>query len=319
MSFTPSRVLAVIALSVIWAQSQLSSARMARDPRPREALLHTGSKFRDCIECPEMVVVPPGHFKMGAKAPADGQEGSPWSAPAREVTFDRALAVGVYDVTRGEYSEFVRETNRHSKDGCYVWNGDQWVEDRNRSWRNPGFRQTPIDPVVCVNWEDAQAYVRWLNIKLGDSDRESSTWKRPYRLPTLAEAEFAAGANETTAYFWGDQPDRNRANFGALHCRPCGPARQGKDRWLYTSPVGSFRPNRFGLYDVAGNVYQWTDECWPNSREFDCIFGVVRGGSWLDKPEYLLTGEYQMNDRINHNSTIGFRVVRDIDQGSYGG
>ena len=280
-----------------------------------------GTTFRDCSVCPEMKVVPPGTFTMGRKPAADGRkdddpEGIRKSAPAREATIGQAFAVGTYAVTRAEYSMFVRETGRSREPGCYVWKEHQWTQDLERDWRDPGFRQTDRDPVVCVNWGDAQAYVRWLNSQVHLPHGGNSGNDGPYRLMSLAEAEYAAGSGATTAYSWGPLARRDRANYGADRCFPCQPATQGADRWLYTSPVGSFPANGFGLYDMSGDVWQWTDGCYPHRNPpptAQCRFGVVRGGSWLVNPEYLRLAEYAVLDRQNRNYETGFRVARTLE------
>jgi formylglycine-generating enzyme required for sulfatase activity len=275
-----------------------------------------------------MIVVPPGSFTMSRKPPYDGRldddpEGVSKSAPARSVTIEKAFAMGIYDVTREEYSVFVRQTHWSSKDTCYTWNGDQWIDDKKKDWRDPGFRQTPRDPVVCVSWEDAQAYVRWLNSQVSPPSVAGEHSSDPYRLPSWEESEYAAGAGATSTYPWGEQPRRDQANYGTDECFPCRPARQGADRWRYTSPVGSFPPNAFGLYDMAGNVWQWTQDCLVRSPSgfrgvvqgapATCGASPLRGGSWLASPEYMRVGAYTINSRINHNHTIGFRVARVLE------
>jgi formylglycine-generating enzyme required for sulfatase activity len=262
-----------------------------------------------------MMVIPPGQFTMTQKTAADGRheddpEGIPKSAPAREVTIDAAFGLAKYDVTVDEYRAFALATGR-SGDGCYIWRSDAWVDDKTKSWRDPGFRQSGRDPVVCVNWGDAESYIAWLNRRLHSHD---------YRLPYWEEAEYAARAGATTDYYWGAAARRDRANYGADRCFPCQPERQGGDRWLYTSPVGSFPPNLFGLYDVSGNVWQWLGDClrrepsgmrWgPPAPEERCNFAPTRGGSWLVNPEYLRIGAFASAARVNRNQATGFRVAR---------
>lgn len=230
-----------------------------------------GEKFRDCADCPQMIVIAPGQFMMTRKPATDGRseddpEGIPKSAAARAVTVQSAFALGIYDVTRDEYSLFIRETGR-SAEGCYVWSHGAWVDDKSKSWRRQGFRQGGRDPVVCVNWEDA--------------------------------------------------------NYGADRCGPCQPAKQGRDRWLYTSPVGSFPPNALGLYDMAGNVWQWMQDClrrepqglsWGAARPGEiCHFSSQRGGSWLLNPQYLQVGEFASSTRLNRNQATGFRVAKTLN------
>ena len=285
----------------------------ADDSRVSEA---PGFKFQECPECPEMIVVPPGHFIVGRKAITHFQEpvsGIGATISEHEVTIDRPFAVAVYDVTRDEYAEFVRDSGRTIPEGCYTWAGFEWINDKERDWRRPGFRQTGRDPVVCVSWDDAQAYVRWLNSKILNAANLDG--QGPYRLPSWEEAEYSARGGSTTSYSWGDEPLRDRANYGKDDCSPCGPAKGGGDHWLYTSPVGSFPPNGFGLFDTAGNVWQWSDDALPKKARTDGRqTGFQVGGSWLDTPEYLRIARFRGNDRINRNNAEGFRVVRDLDR-----
>jgi sulfatase modifying factor 1 len=282
-----------------------------------------GEKFRDCPRaCPEMVVIPAGTFTMGTDRldiEPDGREG-----PPHPVTISKAFALGVYDVTRDEYGRFVRETHRISDKGCNVLDlTGRWITDPGKDWRNPGFKQTGRDPVVCVSWENAQAYVAWLNSKV----QSNSLSDGPYRLPSEAEWEYAVHAGTRTAYYWGEVASHDLANYGLEYCGPCGAAKQGRDQWYFTSPVGSFPANAFGLYDALGNVWQWTADCmhyslsgapndgsaWTTDSDNACYNRVLRGGSWLDAGEELiifLRNPWAPND---HNYANGFRVARSLD------
>jgi sulfatase modifying factor 1 len=282
-----------------------------------------GAKFRDCVgDCPEMIVIPAGTFTMGTDRrdiEPDGREG-----PPHLVTIAKPFALGVYDVTRNEYARFARETGRVSDKGCKVVDSEgRWITDPGKNWREPGFKQTGRDPVVCVSWEDAQAYIGWLNGKV----RANTSAQRPYRLPSEAEWDYAARAGSSTAYYWGDVANHELANYGLEYCGPCGGLKQGRDQWYFTSPVGSFPPNAFGLYDASGNVWQWTADCthysfigapndgsaWTTDTNNACHNRILRGGSWLD-PAILLTifvrNPWAPNDR---NYANGFRVARSLD------
>ncbi len=276
-----------------------------------------GQTFEECTHCPQMTVVPAGHFKMLSRLPLDGRPDflqDPDKPPkARAVTIPANFALGTSDVTRGEYAQFVRDTNRPPQKGCYTWDGEQWIDDPGKSWENPGFSQTDRDPVVCVSWEDAQAYVRWLNSIIRGTPFGGDG---PYRLPSLAEEQYAAAAGATTHYYWGDAPRRDRANYGADGCLPCKGAVAGADRWFNTSPVGSFPPNAFGLKDMAGNVSQLTDQCFEDETGVkDCGLAVLFGGSWRDSADYLRLSETFGADRQNRNTQSGFRIARDLSVG----
>ena len=157
-----------------------------------------GTVFRDCPDCPEMVVVPAGKFTMGSSASEKSWAASHGGnlesvadeSPQHQVSL-RSFAMGKYDVTRGEYAAFVRETGYPAGDGCgpdsFKWNKQAGV-----SWQNPGFSQTDRDPVVCVSWQDARAYVAWLNSKV--HRLVSTSGDGPYRLPS--ESEWGAGGDD---------------------------------------------------------------------------------------------------------------------------
>ena len=199
---------------------------------------------RDCAECPEMVVIPADSFTMGSPATETGHNVFLTEGPERRVNI-RPFAVGKFDVTRGQWAAFASATNRGTPAGCF-WTGRSGMNlDPDGSWRNLPFPQDDSHPVVCVTWNDAQDYARWL------SQRTSHR----YRLLTEAEWEYAARAGTATAFPWGSSASHDFANYGSDAC--CAGLASGRDRWMYTSPAGSFPPNAFGLHDMSGNVLQW--------------------------------------------------------------
>jgi formylglycine-generating enzyme required for sulfatase activity len=278
----------------------------------------------DCAHCPEMVVIPAGQFLMGA-APGEearanlAEEFRNRSQPQRKVTVKR-FSAGKYEVTRGQYQVFAEATGR-SNDGCFIWNGAAFDMDPAKSWRNPGYAQNDTHPATCISWEDASAYVTWLSQRNG----------KKYRLLTEAEWEYAARAGTTTSRFWGDDAEAtcdyaNGADRSAAarvpgadtwHIANC------DDRYAYTAPVGSFRPNAFGLYDMLGNVEEWTQDCWNGNYRGapadgsaviagDCALRAVRGGAWDDAP-IGVPAAY----RVGSPTTVrvyrrGFRVAADM-------
>ena len=177
-------------------------------------------------------------------------------------------------------------------------------------WERPGIPQEPNHPVVCVRWQDAQAYAAWLSERTG----------RRYRLLTEAEWEYAARGGTTTAFYWGDTEDHEFANTGN---RCCYGYSQGRDKWDYTSPVDAFPPNPFGLYDMTGNASEWVEDCWTansaNARANGAAFTgstceehVFRGGGWIGHTansriarRFHVPNERQLFD-------VGFRVARDL-------
>jgi formylglycine-generating enzyme required for sulfatase activity len=193
--------------------------------------------------------------------------------------------------------------------------------DVRRSWNNPGFRQTDSHPVVCVSWNEAHLYLRWLNGKVAGS---ASPESGPYHLPSEAEWEYVARAGSQTPYSWGTEASHDYANYGLEQCYPCGVAQSGKDRWLYTSPGGAFMANAFGLYDTSGNVWQWTEDCMSTgyvgaptdgsaSTSSPCHSHVLRGGSWLDPSKFVRVAIRNPWPADDHNNANGFRVVRALD------
>src|SRR6476659_6572344 len=213
----------------------------------------TAHEFDDCSGsawCHRMVAIPAGTFTMGTPVNEPGYDAI--EGPQHRVTI-RRFAAGKFDVTRGQWAAFVADTKRATPFGCSWTARSRSKPDPKGSWRDLGFEQDDSHPVVCVTWHDAQDYVRWLSEHTGHQ----------YRLLTEAEWEYAARAGTTTAYPWGAQPSHEYANYGADSC--CSGRALGRDKWTYTSPVGSFPPNAFGLYDMHGNVLQWVQDCFSTS------------------------------------------------------
>ena len=283
--------------AAVWtalAEARLEELRKG----PTAPVLKVEDRFRDCAACPEMVVVPAGSFLMGSPESEMGRDDD--EGPQHRVTIREAFAVGVYEVKRDEYGTFVAETGHVGGSGCYVWTGSEWKRREGADWRSPGYAQTGRDPVVCVSWEDAQAYVRWLSRKTGEE----------YRLLSEAEWEYAARAGTTTRYSIGDEITSSDANYG----RNIG----------QTQPVGSYRANGFGLYDMHGNVWEWVRDCWndsyagaPNNggswERGDCSRRVLRGGSWFNYSRDLRSAN-RLSYRSGYRNFLdcGFLVARTL-------
>jgi formylglycine-generating enzyme required for sulfatase activity len=264
--------------------------------------------FSDCTECPQMVVVPGGSFRMGSPLGEPGRSNE--SEEFVDVKIGRPFAIGRFAVTRGEFATFVRATNHKTGGGCSSWEGSDFTSQPDRSWRSPGFAQDDHHPVVCVNWNDAKAYARWL----------SKTTGKDYRLPSEAMREYATRAGTSTAFWWGASITTERANYDGNYSYADG--RKGDYRQK-TVPVDSFKANGFGLFNVHGNVWEWTEDCWnvKNSdnpgngsarTSGDCTYRVVRGGSWSSYPYYLRSGLRGRNDASTRAINYGFRVMRSL-------
>ena len=287
------------------------------DTRPQEIEV-----FHDCPDCPEMVVIPAGEFQMGGDDEAYDDE-----HPRHRVSVGR-FALGRYEVTRAEYEAFVSATGHPDGSRCRTDDGRgnwEWRWRNGASWRDPRFPQGDDHPVVCVSWEDAQSYVRWLSRKTGEK----------YRLPSEAEWEYAARAGTGTRRYWGDSPSGQcgRANGADASLRRQYRRVEGldferavfcDDGMAHTAPAGSYAANAFGLFDMLGNVWEWTEDCWNvnYARAPDdgsawtrghCSLRVLRGGSWSRASWRLRASERAFEaagDRIGH---LGFRVSRTLD------
>lgn len=271
---------------------------------PSGDLHRPGEVFRDCPDCPEMVAIPSGEFQMGSPHSEPGRFDA--EGPQHSVSV-RAIAVGRYLVTVQDFAVFVRETGYDA--GACDW-------PSGTSWQSSGF--VPHDPVVCISWHDAQAYIAWLNGKVRKQVTAVTDESAPYRLPSEAEWEYAARGGTTTARWWGEV-----IGSGNADCNGCGSPWDNKQ----IAPVGSFAANPFGLFDMLGNVWQWTADCWnesyvgaPNDgsawRSGDCGKRVLRGGSWSNLPKFVRAAARSRDDAGSRShdyaSYAGFRVVRTL-------
>ena len=261
-------------------------------PQARQ-IRYVGDIFRDCPNCPEMVVLPAGFFLMGSPPDAAWSPDVSQEQPYHPVTIAEPFAVGRYEVTFDEWDACVAEGGCN----CYEPEDENWGRGRR--------------PVINVSWAEAQDYLYWLSQKTGKS----------YRLLSEAEWEYAVRAGTTTEYYWGDYKRAHAicayANVGesAFDC-------DGKDMTL---PVGSFRPNPFGLYDMIGNVQEWTADCWNDTYDGapadgrawlqgDCTLRVTRGRSfyWKDRYSSDFRSAARNMARPWGNTYIGFRVAREM-------
>lgn len=241
--------------------------------------------------------------------------------PQRRIVFTRNFAIGKFEVTLDQYAAFVQAAGYPTASDCYNdrVNHGTWAKDPSGTWRNPGFAQGGNHPVVCVTWDDAQAYVRWLNTKTTGG----------YRLPSEAEWEYAARAGTTTPWIWGWDGDggcgyANQADSRASASYPTWTVSRCNDGVLNTAPAGSYKPNGFGLYDMIGNVLEWVNDCYSNTLEAvpangssndigACAGRVARGGGWTGFPRFLRSAQRTQLIPSYRNNSVGFRVARTLN------
>lgn len=305
-----------------------SAPRPATPPRARgQQILRTETLELGNDVALEIVRVPGGTFRMGGtQSPEDvaglfgGQADSYLDEqPVHRVELS-SFWMGRTEVTLQQFAAFVLETGyetRAEADGWgYVFKGSAWEGAQGIDWIRPGFEQEGDHPVVCIAWEDTIAFCAWLSARTG----------RRCRLPSEAQWEYAARGGAMTAFPWGDVPaagvgHANAADQTALKQFPGRKAFPWDDGFVYTAPVGSFRPNAFGLFDMTGNVWEWcadvyAPDAYANSKLLNPtgpLAGdkrVLRGGCWLNDP-----GGCRIADRngwpapTDAYGGYGFRIV----------
>ena len=248
----------------------------------RQETMAPGEPFQDCPDCPQMVVVPAGRFDMGSHFSEKGRR--PVENPQHEVKIERNFAIGKYEVTVGEFRQFVEATQRDMGGTRSCWERYDLSEEH---------------PVTCVSWQDASDYAQWMAQKTG----------KPYRLLSEAEWEYAARAGTTTAHYWGG---------GAQSA--CKYARISRCGSNGSAPVGQYRPNAVGLYDMMGNVWEWVGDCWNDSyvgapadgsawTSGQCDERALRGGSFYNKPENMRSAKRNWNGTDYHYDDVGVRLA----------
>ena len=305
----------------------------------------------------KLTLVPSGEFMMGSGEPAETvaayfnktyglDDKASFFAdeyPQHRVRITKPFYLGTYQVTRGQFRQFVKDTGyitgaekgeqlraedsnpdgnhrvfKQEKPGADGWDPEKknLVFNAKYSWQNAGFAQTDEHPVLCVSWNDAVAFCKWL------SDKEGKI----YRLPTEAEWEYACRAGTKTRYYSGDDPETlaSVANVADANYRAKFPDHagtiKGSDGCVFTAPVGQFKPNVFGLYDMHGNVWQWCsdwhgDDYYGKSPRDDPTgadtgdFRVVRGGSWHDGPTGARSAARFWFTPVHRSAVVGFRVA----------
>jgi formylglycine-generating enzyme required for sulfatase activity len=316
------------AVSAVLAALGSFALAMAQEPKATSAKLTTNSIGM------KLTLVPSGEFTMGSGESAENTidffeknyvgfvtpDDLKDEHPQHRVRITKPFYLGTYHVTRGQFRQFVKDSGY--KTDAEKGKNPRWSGEENDSWQNlgfmPGFEQTDEHPVVCVSWNDAVAFCKWLNKK------ENKT----YRLPTEAEWEYACRAGTKTRYHSGDDPETlaKVANVADATLKAKFPdwdfaTIKASDGYVFTSPVGRFKPNAFGLFDMHGNVCQWCADWYgedyysksptddpkgPDTGEFR----VLRGGSWRSGPDECRSASRDGLKPDNSGNSAGFRVAR---------
>jgi len=275
--------------------------------------------FSDCETCPTMVVVRAGDFLMGSsKSEIDAGTAGDNEGPQRKIVIRQPLAVGRFEVTRDQFQAFVSSSGHRVGDECWTLEDNEPRKRADRSFLNPGYPQIGSHPAVCVSWEDANAYAEWL----------SKTTGKTYRLLSEAQWEYVARAGTTGPYggaeadlcAYGNGADETAraanlpSNWAYLTCT---------DGYSHTAPVGTFKPNAFGLYDLMGNVWEWVQDCYGDNLSDipadgqtrtggDCRQRMVRGGAWSTPARMLRSAVRAKAPAGSRFDDVGFRVARTL-------
>ncbi len=271
-----------------------------------------------------LVLIPAGKFLMGS--PDDEKDRFGEEGPRREVTIAKPFYMGVTHVTVGQFAAFVKESGYTTEAEKAGWTMGVEIKDGKHSykkidgcsWRNPSFDQGDDHPVVLVSWNDANAFCGWLSKKSG----------KTVALPTESQWEYACRAGTKTAFPWGDNPDDGKGWANCLdqslkrklYNTPEAKCFNWDDGFVFTSPVGSFKANAFGLYDMNGNAKQWCQD-WCGDHGLPATdhtetatagYRILRGGSWNFYPGGCRSASRLTASQANHDVGFGFRVVVDV-------
>ncbi|MFJ4055205.1 MULTISPECIES: formylglycine-generating enzyme family protein [unclassified Pseudomonas] len=263
-----------------------------------------GTVFRDCDTlCPEMVVLPAGTFNMGTPPDEMGRQDD--EGPQHVVTFAKPFAISRFQVTAEQWDGYLKAT------GTRIADGDD-RPGRRCTASKPSYKQGPQQPAVCMSYHDVQDYVAWLSKKTG----------KHYRMVSEAQREYAARGGSTGMYPFPIDPDATLEI--SQHANVYGP----KDGYSYSSPVGSYPANAFGVYDMHGNVYEWVADCYHNSyagapadgsawgqasrAKDSCKVVSIRGNDWGEAPIFSRSGNRNTNFPERLGDWLGVRVVRDL-------
>jgi|GEM_PF-1087790 len=237
-----------------------------------------------------------------------GSDQAKSTRPIHEVIFNYDFEVGKYPVTLGEFRAFVKDTGYKTEgeklNGAFVeWDGSKWEQRKNAYWDNPYFEQTEDHPVVCVSWNDANAYIKWLNRKTDEN----------YRLPTESEWEYLCRADTTTKYYFGNNSkELNNHAWYAINSHN------------KTHPIGQKLPNPWGVHDLYGNIWEWCEDNFSLNYEKSTTDGtayhensdikVLRGASWRYGFETNNSSSRGRHYEFSCFSNFGFRIIKDLNK-----
>ncbi|WP_298487521.1 formylglycine-generating enzyme family protein [uncultured Maribacter sp.] len=283
--------------------------------------------FKDCKSCPEMIEIPEGSVYIGSHEEEIGRKKGERNRV--KATIEKPFAIAKTEVTLAQFRVFMKESKYKSNVpirngepliGCNYYDGKSYGYIASHNWENPGYPQREDAPVVCVSWSDAKAYCDWLSKKTG----------REYRVPSTVEFEYATRAGSSSPWFWGTDPELacDYANVGdrtfsnQFPTRPIFPCTDG---YVFTSSVAKFKPNAFGLYDMIGNAWEWTNDCFKNNLDDapidgssylgtneECVFRTPKGGSWISGVAWGRTAVRSRDGADYKSFMLGFRVAAEI-------
>ncbi|NWC91202.1 MULTISPECIES: formylglycine-generating enzyme family protein [unclassified Pseudomonas] len=265
-----------------------------------------GKVFKDCRDCPEMVVLPSGTFTMGTPEDEVGRE--PDEGPLHPVTFAKPLAISRFQVLKSQWDAYLADTGYVMPDGDNRPGRACKAGIPDYSGSDPKKQYTDRHPAVCMDFAEAEAYVAWLSKKTG----------KAYRLVSESLREYAARAGSTGPFPFAF--DDGKAYSIAKHANTYGAA----DGYNFTSPAGSFPANAFGVYDMHGNVYEWTADCYSEDyvgapsdgsawvTTGNCKLRRIRGNDWGEAPVFSRSGNRNATYADTRGDWIGFRVARDL-------
>lgn len=289
------------------------------EPEDSKNRYKVGDTIKDCPYCPELVVIPKGKFIMGSNQDEPERESN--EGPVQAITIDYEIAVGKFEITKKEFSFFVEQTNyktdAENKGGCFIINPGYrfiepyWQRDPSVNWRNPLLKQNENHPVTCISWNDAKAYLKWLN---------SIDPSKNFRLLSESEWEYMARGNTQSIFSTGNTLSENQANMNMDF--PYNGSSRGSVSYN-TKEVGQYKPNNFGIYDVHGNVAELVEDSYEPSLVNKPSNGlpvnqesrrnaVIRGGGWYQISTYGRSASRQNTTKDSAVRYLGFRICRTL-------